>query len=62
MIVNVWMSIPAKKRKYPEKRKKKQPKEYYISKCQQNGAQFLHLASQGWGLCPLLPVSCATAL
>jgi len=27
MIVNLWMSVLAKKRKHPKKRKKQQPKE-----------------------------------
>jgi len=34
----------------------KQPKEYYISKCQLEGTQFLHLACQGGGS-PFAPLS-----
>jgi len=37
-------------------------KEYQISKCQLKGSEFLHLACQGGGSPPCLPVNNATAV
>jgi len=59
------MSILAKKQtKTPRKTQKNttywKPLEYWISKCQLKGAQFLHLTCQGGGSPPCLPVSYAT--
>jgi len=56
-----WMPVLAKKTKTPRKtQKKQQPKEYQTSKCQLEGARFLHLAFQGVRLAPCPPVSYAT--
>ena len=56
-IVNLWMpwiSELHKKMKTPRKTQKKQPKEYYISKCQLEEAQHLHSACQE-GRSPFAP-------
>jgi len=50
MIVNLWMSILAKKQKHPEKRKKTTTYRKINIKMSTRGAQFLHLACQGGGL------------
>jgi len=58
MTVNLWMSwlfIRQKNENTPQIAKKQQIREYYTSKCQVKGAQFLHLACQGGcsSSCPL---------